>query len=53
MELSPHNPGHGSLHFILIHAKLYEHSLLLTHSGLQLGGAPIYSDKHEQDGDVP
>lgn len=53
MAFSPHNPGHGSLHFIFIQAKLYEHSLLLTHSGRQFGGDPTYSSKQEQDGDVP
>lgn len=34
-------------------AKLKEHSLLLTHSGLQLGGVPIKSGKQEHDGDSP
>jgi len=29
------------------------HSLLLIHSGLQLGGEPINSDKQEHDGDSP
>lgn len=38
---------------MFIQAKLYEHSLLLTHSGRQFGGAPIYSGKHEHDGEVP
>lgn len=53
IAFSPHNPGHGSLHFIFIQAKWYEQSLLLTHSGRQFGGDPIYSGKHEHDGDVP
>lgn len=53
MALFPHVPGHGSLHFMFMQAKLYEHSLLLTHSGRHFGGAPIYSGKHEHDGDVP
>lgn len=48
---SPHVPGQGSLHFWLIQAKWLEHSLLLTHSGLQLGGWPINWGKQEQDGD--
>lgn len=33
-----------------MHANLSAHSLLLIHSGLQFGGDPIYSGKHEQDG---
>lgn len=51
--LLPHIPGHGSLHFWLIHAKWLAHSLLLIHSGLQLGGAPMYSGKQEQEGLSP
>lgn len=43
-------PGHGSLHFCWIHAKWLGHSELLIHSGLQFGGVPIYSWRHEQDG---
>lgn len=46
-------PGHGSPHFWRIHARWLEHSLLLTHSGLQLGGVPINSGKQEQDGLSP
>lgn len=49
----PHEPGQGSLHFWLMQAKLLEHSLLLIHSGLQFGGAPINSGKQEQDGESP
>lgn len=37
----PQEPGHGSLHFSLIHAKLLVHSELIIHSGLQFGGFPI------------
>ena len=48
--LEPHEPGQGSLHFRLMQAKLLEHSLLLTHSGLQFGGEPIKSGKQAQDG---
>lgn len=44
-------PGHGSAHFLFIQAKWFGHSLLLTHSGLQLGGVPMKSDKQEQEGD--
>lgn len=51
--LIPHIPGQGSLHFWLMHAKWLAHSLLLTHSGLQLGGTPMYSGKHEQEGLSP
>lgn len=49
----PHDPGHGSLHFWLIHAKWLEHSELLIHSGLQFGGEPMNSFKQLQDGDSP
>lgn len=34
-------------------AKLLKQSELLAHSGLQFGGEPIYSFKHEQDGESP
>lgn len=33
-------------------AKSLEHSLLLTHSGLQLGGAPTNSGEQEQEGEL-
>lgn len=46
--LAPHDPMQGSLHLRLIHAKFWEHSLLLTHSNLQFGGRPIDSGKQEQ-----
>lgn len=36
-----------------MHAKLLGHSLLLIHSGLQFGGAPVNSGKQEQDGESP
>lgn len=32
-----------------MHANCVEHSLLLTHSGLQLGGSPINSGKQEHE----
>lgn len=48
--LRPHEPGQGSVHFWLMQAKWLEHSLLLTHSGLQFGGDPINCGKHEQEG---
>lgn len=45
----PQVPGQGSRHFWLIQAKLLGQSLFVKHSGLQFGGAPIISAKHEQD----
>lgn len=50
-EFNPHTPTQGFLHFWLIHAKLLEHSLLLTHSGRQLGGTPTNSAKQEHEGE--
>lgn len=50
---NPQVPGHGSLHFFFIQAKLKEHSLLATHSGRQFGGEPVNSGKQEQDGESP
>lgn len=49
----PHDPGHGSRHLLLIHAKWYGHSLLIIHSGLQFGGEPINWGKQEHDGWPP
>lgn len=49
----PHNPGHGSLHFWLMQARLLGHSVFEMHSGLQFGGDPINSFRHEQDGESP
>lgn len=34
-------------------ARLLAHSEFETHSGRQFGGVPIYSRRHEQDGDSP
>lgn len=48
-----HDPGQGSLHFILIQAKLYGHSLLVMHSGLQFGGDPMNCGRQEHAGDSP
>lgn len=45
-----HEPGQGSLHFWLIHARWLEQSLLLLHSGLQFGGIPMNSLRQEQEG---
>jgi len=50
---NPQDPGHGSLHFSPMQAKLLEHSAWTMHSGLQFGGLPIYVDKQEQDGEFP
>lgn len=44
----PQRPGQGSLHLLLIHALLFGHSELPTHSGLQLGGCPIKLSIQEQ-----
>lgn len=41
----PHVPGHGSLHFWLMHDLSWGHSELRIHSGRQFGGAPIISGK--------
>lgn len=49
----PHEPGHGSLHFSFIQALLLGHSALITHSGLQFGGVPIYCGKQVHDGYPP
>lgn len=39
--LIPQEPGHGSVHFSLMQAKLLGHSGFITHSGLQFGGFPM------------
>ena len=39
--LTPHNPGQGSWHFLLMHALSIGQSAFTTHSGLQFGGEPI------------
>lgn len=46
--LSPHTPGQGSIHFWLTQAWLSEHSVLVTHSGLQAGGLPRKPGTQEQ-----
>lgn len=45
---TPQVPGHGSMHFWLTQALFKEHSELVTHSGLQVGGLPIKPGTHEQ-----
>lgn len=47
---TPQEPGQGSLHFNVIHARLLEHSGFIVHSGLQFGGLPKYPTTQEQDG---
>lgn len=44
----PHGPGQGDTHFWFLHDLSAGHSELTTHSGLQFGGEPWYSGKHEQ-----
>lgn len=46
--LIPHVPGQGSTHFWLLQASFWGHSELVTHSGLQVGGAPMYPGTQEQ-----
>lgn len=50
---TPQDPGHGSLHFSRIQAKLLAHSELIVHSGRQFGGLPIKLPTHEHEGDPP
>lgn len=44
----PQGSGHGDTHFLFLHVFSEGHSALTTHSGLQFGGDPLYSGKHEQ-----
>ena len=44
----PHNPGQGSWQWRVIQASSVGQSELIVHSGLQLGGEPIKSGRHEQ-----
>ena len=48
--LAPQDPGQGSWHFWLMHARWLAHSLLIIHSGRQPGGAPTYPATQLQDG---
>lgn len=45
--LCPQTPGHGSTHFLFIHAKFVGHSALVVHSGRHMGGFPMKDGKHE------
>lgn len=47
---APHEPGQGSRHLLFTHACWLGQSGLITHSGLQFGGAPIYPSRQEQAG---
>lgn len=46
--LIPQVPGHGSIHFWLTQASFKGHSLLVRHSGLHVGGLPMYPETQEQ-----
>jgi hypothetical protein len=48
--LAPQDPGQGSWHFCLMHARWLAHSLLIIHSGRQPGGAPTYPARQVHDG---
>jgi hypothetical protein len=48
LALMPQVPGHGSIHFWLTQAWFNEHSELVTHSGLQVGGLPMKPGTQEQ-----
>lgn len=43
----PQVPGHGSIHFWFEHAWLKIQSELVVHSGLQVGGLPMYPGTQE------
>lgn len=47
---SPQVPMHGSVHFSEIQASFDLHSEFEMHSGLQLGGTPLISGRHEHVG---
>lgn len=51
--LLPQEPGQGSLHLLLMQDSLGEQSSLMTHSGRQFGGAPMYPGKHWHEGVPP
>jgi hypothetical protein len=48
LALIPQAPMQGSPHLKLIQALFEGHSELMTHSGLQLGGGPMYPGRQEQ-----
>jgi len=48
--LSPHVPGHGSLHLLFAHAFVRSQSAFVTHSGLHpVYGSPKYSGRQTQE----
>lgn len=47
---TPQEPGHGSRHWLLMHALVGLHSGLMVHSGLQFGGEPKKLGKQLQAG---
>lgn len=51
--LAPHDPGQGSLHFLLTHAISVGHSEFDIHSGWQFGGLPKYSSRQAHDDVLP
>lgn len=50
LALIPQTPTHGFWHRRLTQARAGAHSLLMTHSGRQAGGAPKYPGKHVHTG---
>lgn len=50
---APHDPSHGFRHLLLMHANWAGQSALMTHSGRQFGGSPIYPLTHRHDGVSP
>jgi hypothetical protein len=42
----PHTLGQGLIHLLLTHDKSLGQSVLVVHSGRQLGAFPKYPDKH-------
>lgn len=49
----PHDPGQGSLHFWLMHAISFGHSVFAIHSGRQFGGLPRKFSRQAHDGEFP
>lgn len=43
---APHDPSHGFWHLLFMHANWAGQSALITHSGRQFGGDPIYPMLH-------
>ena len=49
LVFKPQVPGHGSTHFLFIHASNNGHSVLTIHSGLHPGDEKRYYGKQEQN----